>query len=542
MSAETVDGGAPAPPPPAAPSALTIASGRTGPAVLRDGVPRAPDQPLLVFEDEQGAVTTYSWADIDVRVRQLAGLLRAQGVGQGDRLHVHLPNRPEFLFTWFAAAYLGASIVPTNVAASPHELAYILEHASATVSVTGATGRDLVVRAREIGKIGGRLLDCDRGALDAGPEYALAPEQAAAAPGDELAVMYTSGTTAKPKGVRITQANYVYCGEVVAAHLRLDPSDRFLTMLPLFHANAQNYSTMGTLVGGGTLLLMARFSASRLLTQAARHDATVASLFAAPMRMILAQTPSADWRAHRLRTVIFAQNLTADEYARWDAMIGAPLLQIYGMTETVGPPVMNPLRGVRHPESIGRVVLGYTCRVVRTDGASTQVGEPGELLIGGVPGLSLMAGYLHDEVATATAMHDGWLHTGDVVTVDDTGFLRFVDRQKDMIRRAGENVAASEVEAVLLAHPAVRDAAVIGIPDTMRGEQIIAFVVLHEDRALDPDELTQWCADRLARFRVPSVIESVDHLPRTAVGKTQKHLLRRRFMDASDSTLPDPRP
>ncbi len=534
MSAETIepgatDGRAVA----AAAPALMIASGRTLPSILRAGVDRAPEQPLLVFEDEQGMVATYSWAEVDDHARRLAGQLRGQGVGHGQRVHVHLANRPEFIFVWFAAAYLGASIVPTNVAASAHELAYILEHANARVSVTDSAGRDVVTEARTISGVDGLLLDCDAGDLAAGPERTLDPEDAAAAPGDELAIMYTSGTTAKPKGVRITQANYVYSGEVVAAALRLDPTDRFLTVLPLFHANAQNYSTMGTLVGGGTLVLMPRFSASRLLTQAVRHRATVASLFAAPMRMMLAQTPNADWRAHELRTVIFAQNLTPEEYARWDALIGAPLLQLYGMTETVGPPVMNPLLGTRHPESIGRPALGYACRVVRADGTSAEAGEPGELLVGGVRGLSLMAGYLHDEEATAEAMHDGWLHTGDVVTADEYGFLRFVDRQKDMIKRAGENVAASEVEAVLLAHPAVRDAAVVGIPDTMRDEQIVAFVVPAERDALRPDELLAWCSDRLAKFRVPSIIESVDQLPRTAVGKIQKHQLRSGFIARS---------
>lgn len=509
---------------------LTIASGRTLPAVLRDGVLRAPEHPLLVFEDEAGSVTTWSWAEFDASARRLAGLLREHGVSHGDRLHLHLANRPEFLLVWVAAAYLGASIVPTNIAASPHELAYILEHADVRLSVTDTAGRDVVSRGRDIAGIDGLLLDADHGDLDVGPEHEVDPAQAAGAPADELAVMYTSGTTANPKGVLITQSNYVYSGEVVAAALRLTQDDRFLTVLPLFHANAQNYSTMGTLVGGGTLVLVSRFSASRLLSQAVRHRATVASLFAAPMRMMLAQTPTADWRAHQLRTVIFAQNLTPEEYARWDRLIGAPLLQIYGMTETVGPPVMNPLHGERHHDSIGRPSLGYTCRVLREDGADAAPGEPGQLLVGGVAGLSLMAGYLHNPEATAETLKAGWLHTGDVVTADADGFLRFVDRQKDMIKRAGENVAASEVEAVLLAHPAVRDAAVVGVPDPIRDEQIIAFVVLGDGESAEPDELIEWCTERLATFRVPSVVELTHQLPRTPVGKIQKHLLRNGFV------------
>lgn len=529
MSAETVGPGAAAP---VGSPALMTASGRTLHALLRDGALRTPAQPLLVFEDERGSVGTWSWAEVEERSRRLAGLLRGHGISHGDRVHIHLANRPEFLLVWFAAAYLGASIVPTNVAASPHELAYILEHAEAGASVTDGSGRALVARGRELAGpgAGGPLLDCDRGELDAGPEHELDPGEAVGAAGDELAVMYTSGTTAQPKGVLVTQANYVYAGEVVAAALRLTAHDRFLTVLPLFHANAQNYSTMGTLVGGGTLVLMSRFSASRILVQAVRHRATVASLFAAPMRMMLAQPPAPAWRAHGLRAVIFAQNLTAEEYARWDAEIGAPLLQIYGMTETVGPPLMNPLHGVRHPDSVGRPSLGYACRVVRADGTDAAVDEPGELLVAGVPGVSLMAGYLHNPEATAEALHDGWLHTGDVVSADRDGFVRFVDRRKDMIKRAGENVAAGEVEAVLLAHPAVRDAAVVGVPDPVRDERIIGFVVLAAGGAVAPEELIGWCAERLAAFRVPSAVELTDRLPRTAVGKIQKHLLRDAFL------------
>ena len=510
----------------AAPGALTLTSARTLVDVLTNGVADAPERELLVFEAADGEVARWSWAEVDLRARELAAHLRILGVGHGDRVHLHLPNRPEFLFTWFAAAYLGAVIVPTNVAASAHELAYILAHADARLSVTDAAGRDLVIAARELSDVAGPLLDCDEGDLWGRFEHALNPGEGAAAPGDVLAIMYTSGTTAQPKGVLITHAAYVYSGEVVAAAMRLTPEDRFLVVLPLFHANAQNYSTLGTLVGGGTLVLMSRFSASRILGQAVRHRATVASLFAAPMRMLLAQTPTPDWRAHTLRTVLFAQNLTPSEFARWDALIGAPLQQLYGMTETVGPPTMNPLVGERHVDSIGRPTLGYTCRVVDADGVDVAPGEPGELLVGGVPGLSLMAGYLHNPEATAAALSDGWLHTGDVVIADAAGFLRFVDRQKDMIKRAGENVAASEVEAVLLAHPAVRDAAVVGVPDPIRDEQIIGFVVLVDGAEVAAEELIAWCAERLARFRVPSAVEFVAELPRTAVGKIQKQPLR----------------
>ena len=505
----------------AAEADLTIVGGRTLPGILRDGAARHPDRELLVFDALDGRIATYTWAEVLACARALAAQLAGAGVGRGDAVHVHLANRPEFLFAWFAAGELGARIVPTNTAASSSEVAYIVAHARAAVSLTDGAGL-ATVRAATAGTV----LDCDHDLdLDGGPPDAAAP--AAVGPLDDLAVMYTSGTTSRPKGVRVTHANYVYAGETVAAGLGLRPEDRSLVVLPLFHANAQYYSTMGMLVRGGTIVLAARFTASGYADLAIRHRATVGSLFAAPIRMILAQHERPHWRDHGLRVVAYAQNITEAEHARWDAVMGAPLLQLYGMTETIGPPLMNPLPGPRRHDAIGRPVLGYACRIVRPDGSAIdEDGVPGELHVAGTPGLSLMAGYLRDEEATGATLADGWLRTGDLVRRDADGLLTFVGRTRDMIKRAGENVAAGEVEEVLIDHPAVLDAAVVGVPDAMRDEKIVAFVVLADGQSADEEELRAWCSTRLARFRVPSHVAIQHELPRTPVGKIQKHLLQ----------------
>ncbi len=503
---------------------LTVVGDRTVGGILLAGAAHHPDRPLLVYDPlDGGDVATYSWEHVARCAAALARRLVDAGVSRGDAVHLHLPNRPEFLFSWFAAALLGARIVPTNTAAAPAEIAYILDHSRAAVSITDEDGVELVSRARAGAGSDGALLVCERDVeLAPGP----GPVVACAAPGDDLAVMYTSGTTSRPKGVRVTHANYVFAGETVAAGLRLTERDRFLTVLPLFHANAQYYSTMSTLVSGGTLVLTRRFSASGFAESARRHRATVSSLFAAPIRMILAQEPRPHWREHELRVVAFAQDLTDLEQRRWTELIDAPLLQLYGMTETIGPPVMNALGPARRHDAIGRPALGYRCRIVRDDGTPATRGEPGELWVGGTPGVSLMAGYLDDPAATAAVLQDGWLRTGDLVREGEDGLLQFVGRTRDMIKRAGENVAAGEVEAVLLDHPAVADAAVVGVPDAMRDEQIIAFVTLVPGAGATSDELRAWCADRLARFRVPEHVAIERELPRTAVGKIQKHQLR----------------
>lgn len=501
----------------------TAASGRTVGNMLADGASRHPGRELLTYEDGDGYATSYSWQQVHHRSTALAAHLSGLGVRAGDRVHVHLPNRPEFLFTWFAAARLGALIVPTNTASSDHEIAYILGHARAEATVTDAEGLLIVEAARARAGAAGPLVVCERDELLALP--ATTHDPAPVLPETPLAVLYTSGTTSRPKGVIVTHANYLYAGEVIACNLRVRPEDRVLTVLPLFHANAQYYTTMASLVSGATCVLLSRFSASRFVEQATHHRATIASLFAAAIRMILTHEPKADWRAHQLRAVLFAQNLSPQEVQAWNERIGAPLLQLYGMTETIGPPLINPLSSERRVDSIGRVSVGYTCQVLRDDGTPAAVGEPGQLLVGGLPSVSLMGGYLDDQHATEDTLADGWLRTGDVVRVDHDGFFYFVDRAKDMIKRAGENVAASEVEAVLRAHPAVADAAVVGRPDPIRDEEIVAFVV-PRNPDIDLDEVMRFCTERLAKFRVPGAIMLRAELPRTAVGKVQKGVLR----------------
>jgi carnitine-CoA ligase len=509
------------------PTIFTPASQRTVADLLRDGVTRHPDRTLLVYEDPEGVERSFTWREVIEHASGMADVLAQAGARPGERIHLHLGNRPEFLFAWFGAALGGFSIVPTNTASTAEEVAFINGHAQTKLSVTEEAHLETVCSARSADSAETPILCCERDRL----LEAVTPYEGNTATGsaDELAIMYTSGTTSRPKGAIVSHANYLFAGEVVSKALCLTPEDRLIVALPLFHANAQYYSTMGALTARATLILLPRFSASRFIDQCIVHSATVGSLFSAPIRMILAQEARPHWSRNSLRVVLFAQNLSDADLAKWDREVGAPVLQIYGMTETIGPPLMNPMWGERRTDTVGRVSLGYSCRVIDENGDDVALGEPGELLVGGVPGVSLVAGYLKDDEATATAIVDGWLRTGDVVRVDERGYFSFVDRTKDMIKRAGENVAASEVEAVLLSHPVVSEAAVLGVPDEMRDEAIIAFAVLSGD-GTTAEDLRRWCAERLASFRVPSEVVIVPRLPRTAVGKVQKHLLRAEYL------------
>lgn len=488
-------------------------------------------RPFLLFERAPGVVETTTWPELDARVGATAAALHGLGVRAGDRFHVHLANQPDFYDLWFAAARLGAAIVPSNPLSTADELRYQIEHAGSRISFTSADLRDTVVQA-------GAEHVVDVAQDWVGQQRWDGPSPAT--PTDVLAVLYTSGTTSRPKGVLVTHAAYLRCGDVVAGHLRLRPDDRQLVVLPLFHGNAQYYSTMSALVTGASIALAPKFSASRWSEQARAMDATVASLFAAPIRMILAAKPSEHDAAHRLRAALFAQNISAGQHAEFERRFAVPLAQLYGMTETVTPPTINPLYEERRPTSIGRPVLGARLRVAGPDGADVAPGEPGELLVGGEPGVTIMAGYLDNSEATAETLRtdlrgDTWLHTGDTVVVDEDGYLHFVDRRKDMIKRAGENVASGEVERVVNEHPAVFECAAVGVPDEMRDEAIHLFVVLVEGAGATAEELLAWCRERMARFKVPDVVELVEELPRTSVGKIQKHLLRRDAVARSTS-------
>ncbi|MBI1735791.1 MAG: AMP-binding protein [Candidatus Rokubacteria bacterium] len=513
---------------------MNIVGRRTVRSALEQKAAAQPDRPFVVFEDAAGGVQRYTYAEFDAQVNRTAHVLRGLDVGPGDAFTVHLPNCPEFLFFWFAGAKLGAVMVPTNVAEPPEAMAYLLGFSESRVAVTQpehlgavAESRARCPRLRHVVLCRTAKAESDTILYDelVGSQPTDGPD-VGVAPGDVCAMVFTSGTTSRPKGCLVTHANYVYAGESVSKSLRLGPDDRHMVVLPLFHVHAQYYQTMTALIAGASLALMERFSASRYFDQVIRHEATVGGLFAAPIRMLLAQPRRPAHRRNPLRLVQFAMSVTEAQLGEWHERFGAPLVQMYGMTETIGQPTINPLDAPRKNMSIGMVALGYDCAVVDERGAEVPPGVEGQLLVRGEPGVTLMKGYHRNPQASAETIRDGWLWTGDVVRMDEDGYFWFVDRAKDLIKRAGENVSAGEVEAVLKQHPAVFDAAVVGVPDPVRDEAVVAYVVPRADTPVTVQALLAFCADRLARFKVPEVVEFRDELPRTPVGKIQKHLLR----------------
>ncbi|MBT2583443.1 AMP-binding protein [Planococcus sp. ISL-109] len=501
--------------------------------ILEQRCQKSSDKPFLVFEDNDKQVTEYSYGEFLERVERFSGVLAERGIQKGDKVTLHLPNSAEFIVCWFALAKLGAIMVPTNILSTGAEMEYLIGHSESVMLITEAEYTEKFKEIRSnLPKLKDILLTRTTDAGEFESVTNLIEQFSGDVPTVEVeaedvaAILYTSGTTSKPKGCLITNANYLYTGQAVARHMGFTEEDRALVVLPMFHGNGQYYLIMPSLIAGGSVAITERFSASQYGRQVQRLGATLGSLFAAPIRMILAQKYEEDERNNKLRAVIFAQSVTAEELETFEQRYNTQLYQIYGMTETIAPPLMNPFQGDKDNTSVGKPIEGSRVKLIDEEGNEVEPGQSGEILLAGIPGRTVMKGYFNNPEATNQALQNGWLHTGDKARKSDNGFYYFVDRQKDMIKRAGENVAASEVENVIMEHPAVYEAIVIGIPDAMHDEALKAFVILKEGQNATEQDIIDYCKEQLAKFKVPSAVEFVKDFPRTSVGKIQKHKLK----------------
>jgi crotonobetaine/carnitine-CoA ligase len=322
----------------------------------------------------------------------------------------------------------------------------------------------------------------------------------------------------------ISQANYAFAGKTMSEAAALNENDRHIVVLPLFHANAQYYSFASAIWAGASVALMHTFSASGFLSQAARHGATCASLFAAPLRMILARGGPVD--GVQLRHCWFAQNISDDQYATVVDWFGCQPRQLYGMTETI-PAVLTDIADNPRPDSMGFVTDGCEVALHDAAGVETVDRDVGEIVVRGTAGVTLFTEYLGDPVTTTASFRGEWFRTGDRASRDSSGRFFFDGRRSDVLKVAGENVSTVEVEAVLTAHPGVLEASVVGAPDEVRDEVPVGFVV-PSDLQSPPtvEELFAWCESRLGKAKQPREITLLDELPRTSVGKIRKFLLK----------------
>ena len=461
-------------------------------SLLASQAARRPNHPLLVWAPFDAPPGTWTYARFLADAERVAGGLAAQGVREGDRVLVAMENSPEFLLAWFACARLGATCAQANPASAPPELDWFASH----LAVAARLGIDDVRR------------------LQGTPPPVPAPN-----PARDAAILFTSGTTARPKGVRWTHGNVLWGAQLGAMHLALRPEDVVHVCLPLCHVVAFSWSVLPAIRAGATVLLQPRFSASRYWDAALAHRATVGShvQFTAG---VLARQPAPGTHAFRVWGNSFWSSALASH-------LGAPVVGWYGMTELVSAVVVGDPAIPQAERSIGRPSVGYEVRIALDDGRDAPEGEAGNLLVRGVPGTSIFAGYYADPAATAAAFTpEGWFRTDDRALRHADGSIQFAERLKDVIKVGGENVSPAEVERVLLEAPGVREAAVVGRPDAAKGELVIAFVAGSGDDLAG--RARAHCASQLARYKVPAEVIVLDALPRGNLGKIAKNELRER--------------
>jgi carnitine-CoA ligase len=516
----------------------SLTGNRIIPTYLEYHASLRPNTTALTTETNAGVRQCFTWSELDALVNRTSHWILAQGLGRGDSFAVHVPNSLEFFLLWLAADKTGTVSVPVDPASTAAELRYIIEHSDARLVVTEQRKASVAQAACEgSGKVERVVIASLASSIEAsdfGRELAAQSARRPAmevTPLDVAGMLYTSGTTGRPKGVMLTHAAYLYGAEVFARATRLGPTDHHLIALPLHHAAAQCHAMTPSLVAGAAITIVERFSARRFLEEAARSGANRAALFAAPLRMLLRHYADCNAPRTALDLVTFAQNLTPEEMREWETRFGIPLMQLWGLTETVGLPLMVPLNGPRDNMCMGFPVAGYDVEIVDSNGSKVDDGVSGEIVVRAEPGWNVTPGYYKNPQATSELIRDGWLYTGDRAVRDERGQFHFLGRFKEMIKRAGENISPLEVEDVLKAHTAVLDAAVVGVPDPLRDERVLAFIVFREGCSATANELKAWCGQTLAAFKIPEAVEVCLEFPRTSVGKVQRHLIRKSWLD-----------
>jgi len=488
---------------------------------------RAPAMPAMIFED--GLIVTRQ--ELLERVERFAGHLAGRTT-PGERIAVMLETRAESMIAQLAAIAARCVVVPVNPTVKAHDAGHVLRDSGAVIAIVSVENNDVIegIRAelpalRHIVVLREREPDGLTAYDAAAGRVCLADCRPTRS--DIVTIHYTSGTTGAPKGCMLDHEWWLRLCDVHLRMTRYARDDRLLCCVPFYYPDSL-FLLLCQLQAGDALVVMRRFSASRFWPAVGTFGITLLYLIASMPILLLKQTPSARERGHRLRAAV-CLGVPANLHGELLDRFGVPFVDTYGSTEA-GWVTRVPWHQAADrigSGSMGTAAPEVELRVVDDAEDDVQVGQAGELLMR-APGL--FAGYLNQPEATAAAMRGGWYRTGDLVRADAQGFYYFLGRKKDMVRRGGENIAAAEVEAVLRAHPKIQDAAVIPVPDDIRGEEVKAYVLLAEGCVADdlpPEEIVAHCADRLAAFKVPRYVEyrSAD-FPRTPTMRVRKEELK----------------
>ena len=484
-------------------------------SLLTASAERLPEGPAIRLGPSQ-----LSYAELDDRSGRLATLLRRSGVERGDRIGVMLANVPEFPIVYYGALRAGAIVVPMNVLLKRREIGFYLEDSGAKLLLASHAFSEEA--GQGAAQAGAETFEVEPGGFAAALDsLEPAPGLADTAEDDTAVILYTSGTTGKPKGAELTHLNLWRNAEVSArTTCEIGPGDVVLGALPLFHSFGQTVSMNASLYVGACLTLLPRFDPGEALETMERDRVT--HFYGVPtMYGALLHHPERErFDTSSLRSCITGGAAMPVEVLRgFERAFGCIILEGYGLSETSPVACSNHPGRERKPGSIGTPIEGVEMRLVDEDGRPVEQGEVGEIVI---RGHNIMKGYWQQPEATAEAMRGGWFHSGDLARQDEDGYFYIVDRKKDMIIRGGYNVYPREVEEVLYEHPKIREAAVVGVPHDEWGEEIGAAVVPAEGETLTPDEVSAYVRERLAAYKYPRVVWFLDELPKGPTGKILK--------------------
>lgn len=477
-----------------------------------------------------------SYAELGAAARRVANVLRDHGVEKGDKVAMMVPNVPEFTMIYYGILQTGAVVVPLNCLLRRPEITYHLNDSEASIFLPwkgfeaefleafeeAETCRELIV----VGRAGDRARASRHKSLtslmsDASDTF----DTVQTMPDDTAVILYTSGTTGRPKGAELTHFNLFFNALSVRDRvLPMTSDDVCLAVLPFFHSFGQTCVQNAPLMAGATLTMLTAFDTERMVEIIKRDRVTMVALVPSIyIRLLNMPTLKASDLSTLRMCVSGGDALPPTVLHDFERRFGKRILEGYGLTETSPVASFNLLDKPSKPGSIGVPIWGCEIRIMREDGSFADVDEVGELVI---RGHNLMKGYYRQPVATEEAIVNGWFHTGDLGKVAADGYLSIVNRKKDIIIRNGMNVYPREVEDVLESHPAVAEAAVVGIPDPVRGEEVKAYVCLKEGAMAGVEEIDAYCQERLARYKYPRVIEIRSSLPKGPTGKVLKRELR----------------
>jgi long-chain acyl-CoA synthetase len=498
-----------------------------------------------LFSAADGRRWTYT--QFNAAVNRAANLLLSLDVRKGDKVSLLLANRPEYLIAYFACWKIGAVAGPVNAHLKSEEIAYVLGNSEALALITEraflphlAGIRPRLPRLRH-------LISVDE-VEEAAAGVSHYPSAAAACStglpnialdlDDEAIIIYTSGTTGKPKGVLLTHRNLIANARQIGDWLGFTARDRLLCVMPLFHMNAVAVTTLTPLYAGGSMVVAPKFSASRHWQMIADYRVTSFGSVATMLSLLLQTHPQGLPPGLRTRQLRFAMCGSApvpvEVLRQFEERFGCLVIEGYGLSESTCRSTFNPPDARRRPGSVG-LPIGNEMKIFDDEDRELGVGEVGEIVLRGE---NLLKGYFKNPEANARAFRSGWFHTGDVGYRDADGFFYLVDRKSDMIIRGGENIYPREIDEVLYQHPAVQDAATIGVPDALYGEEVKAFIVLKDGARASEEELLAFCRARLADYKCPKSVAFLREIPKGPTGKLLKRELAQAVKESSQTISP----